>query len=186
MTFRDRRRTPRAARAAGPVPGEVPQAPDGTGYSFEYRIPWKTLNAKAPLRAATSWPARCSSTTGAPDGQKTAGGAAWAYDVMREPGFPFQSTRCWGKLIFSPAVLGLAATTLGRERLPKPGDARTPHLRLHRLRHGALPRRAHSCPDRATALPGDAVPDERPVRDVHRADRRRDVARSAGHRVSVR
>jgi hypothetical protein len=25
--------------------------PDGTGYSFEYRIPWKTLNPKAPLKA---------------------------------------------------------------------------------------------------------------------------------------
>ena len=23
---------------------------DGTGYTFEYRIPWQTLNAKAPLK----------------------------------------------------------------------------------------------------------------------------------------
>ncbi len=26
-------------------------APDGKGYTFEYRIPWKSLNAKNPPRA---------------------------------------------------------------------------------------------------------------------------------------
>jgi hypothetical protein len=29
------------------------------------------------------------------------GGAAWAYDVMSGPGFVFQNTGVWGKIIFS-------------------------------------------------------------------------------------
>ncbi len=36
-----------------------------------------------------------------PDGFKTAGGSAWGYDVMAGPGFIFQTTSCWGKMIFS-------------------------------------------------------------------------------------
>ncbi len=76
--------------------------PDGTGYSFEYRIPWKTLHAKAPLKGGDVVAATVQFNYSRPDGQMTAGGAAWAYDLMRESGFPFQSTACWGKLIFSP------------------------------------------------------------------------------------
>jgi hypothetical protein len=73
------------------------------GYAFEYRIPWKTLNAQAPLKAGDIVASTMQFNYSRPDGQMTAGGAAWAYDLMREPGFPFQSTACWGKLIFAPA-----------------------------------------------------------------------------------
>jgi hypothetical protein len=76
-------------------------APDKKGYTFEYRIPYTTFGVKPPqpndILACTVcffW--------GTPDGNKTAGGAAWAYDVMGTPGFPFQSSACWGKLIMSP------------------------------------------------------------------------------------
>ena len=38
---------------------------------------------------------------GTPDGFKTAGDSAWCYDVMAGPGFPYQWSACWGKVIFS-------------------------------------------------------------------------------------
>ncbi len=101
MTYREPPNAPR-----GLVPQEQFQAaylkrPDGTGYAFEYRIPWTTLNAKAPLKGGDVVAGTMQFNYSRPDGQMTAGGAAWAYDLMREPGFPFQSTNCWGKLIFS-------------------------------------------------------------------------------------
>jgi hypothetical protein len=102
MTYREPKNAPR-----GLVPQEQFQAkylkrPDGTGYSFEYRIPWATLGAKAPLKAGDIVASTVQFNYSRPDGQMTAGGAAWAYDLMREAGFPFQSTKCWGKLVFSP------------------------------------------------------------------------------------
>lgn len=75
---------------------------DGTGYTFEYRIPWTTLNAKAPLKGDDVVAATVQFNWSRPDGQMTAGSSAWAYDVQGQPGFPFQSTASWGKLIFSP------------------------------------------------------------------------------------
>ena len=102
MTYREPKNAPR-----GLVPQDQFQAnyldrADGTGYSFEHRIPWTTLNAKAPLKAGDVVASTVQFNYSRPDGQETAGGAAWAYDLLREPGFPFQSTKCWGKLVFSP------------------------------------------------------------------------------------
>jgi hypothetical protein len=102
MTYREPENAPR-----GLVPQDQFQAkylkwPDGTGYNFEYRIPWTTLNAKGPLKAGDVVASTVQFNYSRPDGQETAGGSAWAYDLLREPGFPFQSTKCWGKLIFSP------------------------------------------------------------------------------------
>ena len=73
---------------------------DGTGYTFEYRIPWDTLGAKRPLKGGDAVAGTVQINWSRPDGLKTAGGSAWAYDVMRKPGFTFQSADCWGKLIF--------------------------------------------------------------------------------------
>lgn len=69
-------------------------------YTFEYKIPWKTLGVeKTPKGKVVAGVVQfCWS---APDGLKTAGGSAWAYDVMSGPGFPYQSTACWGRVIFS-------------------------------------------------------------------------------------
>ena len=53
---------------------------------------------------------------GQADGLKTGGGSAWAYDVMAGPGFVFQSTNCWGKLIFSEK--GHLATELVEAGVP--------------------------------------------------------------------
>jgi sugar lactone lactonase YvrE len=102
MTYREPANAPQ-----GIVPPEQFQAKylkraDGTGYTFEYRIPWKTLNAKGPLKGGDIVAGTVQFNYSRPDGLKTAGGAAWAYDLMREAGFPFQSTKCWGKLVFSP------------------------------------------------------------------------------------
>ncbi len=74
---------------------------DGTGYSFEYRIPWSTLKAKRPLAGGDIVAGTVQFNWSRPDGLKTAGGSAWAYDVMSGPGFVFQSTACWGKIIYS-------------------------------------------------------------------------------------
>ncbi|MFP4058769.1 MAG: hypothetical protein ACLF0G_18020 [Candidatus Brocadiia bacterium] len=96
-----------ATRPHGVVPHEKFQAayreaPDGRGYTFEYRIPWKTLGARRPPGAGDIVAGTVQFNWSRPDGLKTAGGSAWAYDVMAGPGFPFQSSACWGKLIFSP------------------------------------------------------------------------------------
>jgi len=82
--------------------GAYRKTEDGGGYIFEYRIPFETMRlTRAPkandllaLSLAVFW--------SRPDGLKTAGGAAWAYDVMSGPGFSFQSSKVWGKLIFWP------------------------------------------------------------------------------------
>jgi len=89
----------------GVVPNDLYQAKykkqdDGLGYTFEYRIPWSTLGAKRPLKGGDIVAATVQTNWSRPDGLKSAGGAAWAYDVLANPGFPFQSGETWGKLIF--------------------------------------------------------------------------------------
>ena len=92
---------------AGVVPHGLYQAKkyvkmdDGGGYTFEYAIPWSTLGGKAPLKSGDLVAGTVQFNWSSPDGMSTAGGAAWAYDVMGNPGFPYQSTACWGKIIFS-------------------------------------------------------------------------------------
>ncbi len=88
----------------GVVPHEQFQAAyrqdnDDKGYTFEYRIPWATLNVKDnhPL-AGDIITATAQFLWG--DGT----GLVYkncAYDLMSQPGFPWQSSACWGKLIFS-------------------------------------------------------------------------------------
>ena len=102
MTYRDPANAPRGLVPQDRFQAKYLKRPDGTGYSFEYRIPWKTLNAKAPLKGGDIVAGTVQFNYSRPDGQETAGGAAWAYDLQRESGFPFQSTKCWGKLVFSP------------------------------------------------------------------------------------
>jgi DNA-binding beta-propeller fold protein YncE len=103
MTFR----TPRPEWAPfGVIPGDLYQGKyakmaDGKGYTFEYRIPWSTLGAKAPLKGGNTVAGTVQFNWGREDGLKTGGGAAWAYDVMSGPGFVFQNTGVWGKIIFS-------------------------------------------------------------------------------------
>ncbi|MBE7500465.1 MAG: hypothetical protein HS113_09210 [Verrucomicrobiales bacterium] len=88
----------------GVVPSEHFQAvyradDDGKGYAFEYRIPWETLNAKERHPMAGD--------VVTATGQFFWGDEAGlnyrecAYDLMSQPGFPWQTSECWGKLIFS-------------------------------------------------------------------------------------
>jgi len=72
---------------------------DGHGYTFEYRIPWDTLNAKPPLKGGDLVAGTVQLNFSTPDGLTAGGG--WLYDVMSGPGFTFQSTGCWGKIILS-------------------------------------------------------------------------------------
>ena len=77
------------------------KAEDGRGYTFEYRIPWSTLGAQKPLKGGDVVAGTFQFNWGQADGLRTAGGSAWCYDLLREPGFPYQSSTCWGKVIFS-------------------------------------------------------------------------------------
>ncbi len=77
------------------------KAADGKGYTFEYRIPWKTMGLENKPEANDLLCGVACIFWSRPDGLKTAGGPAWAYDVMAKPGFPWQSTDCWGHFIFA-------------------------------------------------------------------------------------
>jgi hypothetical protein len=96
--------------------GQYLKRADGSGYSFEYRIPWQTLGAKNPLKADEVVAGTVGFTWSRPDGLATGGGSAWAYDVMSGPGFPFQSSACWGKVVFSKT--GQLSKDLTEEGLP--------------------------------------------------------------------
>lgn len=73
-----------------------------TSYTFEYRIPWTTLDAKNPPRAGDIVSGTIQYNFSRPDGLKIdSGRGAWARDVISGGGFPWQSTSCWGKFIFA-------------------------------------------------------------------------------------
>jgi hypothetical protein len=76
-------------------------ADDRRGYTFEYRIPWKTLEARKPPKGGDLVAGTVQFNWGRADGLQSAGGSAWAYDVMSGPGFPFQGSDCWGKILFA-------------------------------------------------------------------------------------
>jgi hypothetical protein len=82
--------------------GAYTKGEDGLGYSFEYRIPWDTLSIEPVPEAEDTLAAAMAVFWSRPDGLKTAGGSAWAWNVMSKGGFPYQSTACWGTLRFSP------------------------------------------------------------------------------------
>ncbi len=97
---------PKQGWKGGVVPHEFYQAvyrkdADGRGYSFAYRIPWDTLSDQYRLKAGDLTAGTFQYMWGTPDGMKTLGIAGWAYDLLRMPGFPYQSSVCWGKIIFS-------------------------------------------------------------------------------------
>ncbi len=80
--------------------GAFVKAEDGGGYTLEYRIPFATLGLKRAPKANDLLASCVAVFWGTPDGLKTAGGHAWAYDVMGRAGFPFQESGCWGKMVF--------------------------------------------------------------------------------------
>lgn len=112
----DTRYPARGAVPAGRFEGAYMKAGDGGGYTFEYRIPWSTLGATRPLKAGDLTAGTVFALWSTPDGLKTAGGSAWAYDVMAFPGFAYQNSACWGKFIF--AEKGGLASELVEEGLP--------------------------------------------------------------------
>ena len=74
---------------------------DGSGYSFEYRIPWETLSEFRPLKGGDVVAGTVQFNWSDLEGYTTTGESAWAYDVLAEPGFAYQNAGCWGKIIFS-------------------------------------------------------------------------------------
>jgi hypothetical protein len=112
---------PKAKYLKGVVPRNKFQAAylmaaDKKGYTFEYRIPWTTLEAKAPLKAGDLVAANLQTHWGTPDGLSTAGAGSWAFDLMASPGYGFMDTSCWGKAIFTEK--GNLPRELTREGLP--------------------------------------------------------------------
>jgi len=98
-------KTPREEWIGGVVPRDqfkaaYLMAKDKLGYTFEYRIPWEVLCTGEPPRAGDLLAGTVQFNWSAPDGLKI-GGVGYVYDVMSGPGFPYQSTACWGKIIFS-------------------------------------------------------------------------------------
>lgn len=77
------------------------KGPKARSYTFEYRIPWKTLGVETVPEGGDILAGSVQFNWSRPDGRKTAGGSAWAYDVMSGSAFPYQQTACWGKIIFS-------------------------------------------------------------------------------------
>ncbi len=98
---------PQAGYTGGVVPDDRFEAvyrewDDGKGYTFEYRIPWTTLEARTPPKAGDIVAASLQVHWGADDGLSLVSAfMGVAYDLMSKPGFPFQRTDCWGKAIFA-------------------------------------------------------------------------------------
>ena len=75
---------------------------DGTGYTFEYRIPWSTLGAERPLRGGDKVAGTVNVLWSRPDGLAHIRASGAAYDIMSgEAGFPFQTASTWGRVIFA-------------------------------------------------------------------------------------
>lgn len=109
---------PKAGYPNGVVPRDKFQAAyrlaeDKQGYTFEYRVPWSTLEAKAPLKAGDLVAATLQMHWGTPDGMSL--GQA-AYDLLGAPGYGFISTACWGRAIFT--ARGNLPKELTQEGLP--------------------------------------------------------------------
>jgi hypothetical protein len=88
-------------------------AEDMKGYTFEYRIPWTTLEAKAPLKGGDLVAASLQAHWGAPDGLTI---KEAAFDLLATPGYGFQDTSCWGRAIFTEK--GNLPKELTQEGLP--------------------------------------------------------------------
>jgi len=92
--------------------------PDGKGFTLEYRIPWSALRqgkAGAPLKAGDLTASAIQIQWSDPEGKHSYGGG-WGVDLLRQAGFSYQSTGCWGKLIFTE--LGNLPKELTQEGLP--------------------------------------------------------------------
>ncbi|MEI6518439.1 MAG: FlgD immunoglobulin-like domain containing protein [bacterium] len=96
---------PKAGYPGGVVPADKFQGAyrmfdDKRGYTFEYRIPWSTLEAKKTPVVGDLLTSVLQIQWGSADGLSIVGGGA-AYDLMSRSGFPFQGTYCWGKALFT-------------------------------------------------------------------------------------
>ena len=91
-------------------------ADDQRGYSFEYRIPWSTLGAKAPLKGGDAVAAAMQLLWGR-NGNEHIGINGVTYDLQIPGGFAYQNAGVWGKILFSKE--GNIPKALAEEGLPK-------------------------------------------------------------------
>jgi hypothetical protein len=73
----------------------------GNGYTFEYRIPWSTFGIEGPPTPGGTVAGSVNVTWSRADGLAHVRVEGVSYDIMGSSGFPFQSTACWGKVIFA-------------------------------------------------------------------------------------
>jgi DNA-binding beta-propeller fold protein YncE len=109
---------PKASYPKGVVPHDKFQAAylltaDNKGYTFEYRIPWTTIEARAPLKAGDLVAASLQAHWGTPDGLSI---KEAAFDLLATPGYGFLSSGCWGRAIFT--ARGNLPKELTQEGLP--------------------------------------------------------------------
>lgn len=77
---------------------------DGTGYTFEYRLPWQTLGAPRPLRAGDVVPGTFQLNWGQPTGLIIIRRGGYTYDVLHPEapgGRTYQTSAGWGKIVFA-------------------------------------------------------------------------------------
>jgi hypothetical protein len=111
---------PKAGYPMGVVPhdkfqGAYRMSPDHKGYTLEYRIPWTTLEVRAPLKAGDLVAATLQAHWGTPNGLDLNPGGV-AFDLMAGPGYGFSDTSCWGRAIFT--AKGNLSRELTQEGLP--------------------------------------------------------------------
>ena len=99
--YRDPERWPSSVVPRKHYDAKYRKGPKGLSYTFEYRIPWETLGVTEAMKGGDLVAGSVQFNWSRPDGRKTAGGSAWAYDVMSGSAFPYQTAGCWGKIIFS-------------------------------------------------------------------------------------
>ena len=94
------------AEKFGVIPKSLYQAAyrkhsDACGSTFEYRIPWKILDARRIPQGGNGVAATYQFNFGRADGLALLGPAGWAYDLKRSSGFAYGDASCWGRLLFS-------------------------------------------------------------------------------------
>lgn len=98
---------------------------NGKGYTFEYRVPWKTLEAPNHPRAGDVVAGTHQINWSRADGLSIDKGG-WARQIVSGQGFPFQASNCWGKFIFSrrnnlpDELVKVSSFPETRAEMPKP------------------------------------------------------------------
>lgn len=115
MDFHDDPKYPKGIVPAALFEGAYRRWDDGQGYTLEYRIPWSTLGGEQRISAGDLVAGAMQLQWSNPTGDRSVG-SGWGVDVLRMAGFSYQTTACWGKIIFTDS--GNLPKQLTQEGLP--------------------------------------------------------------------